>query len=136
MTTIEDVQAFHERVIKNRLLHLEREITDATQRIVVRDEEAQGLDSRRREIMKVLSSHGAIDQMSRLLRTQLRGRPDLLRPRVQNPASNLSNLVNPRSHSDPHSKQSTSFVLIAKLNWVHEAIEFEFWFEFVAGDLV
>ena len=63
---IEDVQAFHERVIKNRLLHLEREIQAAEQRIIVRDEEAQGLDSRRREIMKVLSSHGAIDQMVRL----------------------------------------------------------------------
>lgn len=63
---IEDVQAFHERVIKNRLLHLEREIQAAEQRLIVRDGEAQGLDSRRREIMKVLSSHGAIDQMVRL----------------------------------------------------------------------
>lgn len=63
---IEDVQAFHDRVIKNRLLHLQREIQDAEQRIVVRESEAQGLDSRRREIMKVLSSHGAIDQMIKL----------------------------------------------------------------------
>lgn len=63
---IQDVQAFHDRVIKNRLLHLQREIQDAEQRIVVRESEAQGLDSRRREIMKVLSSHGAIDQMIKL----------------------------------------------------------------------
>jgi uncharacterized protein YydD (DUF2326 family) len=63
---IEDVQAFHDRVIKNRLLHLQREIQDAEQRIVVREAEAQGLDSRRREIMNVLSSHGAIDQMIKL----------------------------------------------------------------------
>ncbi len=63
---IEDVQAFHDRVIKNRLLHLQREIQDAEQRIVVREAEAQALDSRRREIMKVLSSHGAIDQMIKL----------------------------------------------------------------------
>ncbi len=63
---IEDVQVFHDRVIKNRLLHLQREIQDAEQRIVIREAEAQGLDSRRREIMKVLSSHGAIDQMIKL----------------------------------------------------------------------
>lgn len=63
---IEDVQAFHDRVIKNRLLHLQREIQDAEQRIVVRESEAQGVDSRRREMMKVLSSHGAIDQMIKL----------------------------------------------------------------------
>lgn len=63
---IADVQAFHDRVIKNRLLHLQRDIQDAEQRIFVREAEAQGLDSRRREIMKVLSSHGAIDQMIKL----------------------------------------------------------------------
>ncbi|MBI1249324.1 DUF2326 domain-containing protein [bacterium] len=63
---IEDVQAFHDRVIKNRLLHLEREIQTAEQRIFAREEEALSLDKRRREIMKALSSHGAIDQMIRL----------------------------------------------------------------------
>lgn len=63
---IEAVQTFHDRVIKNRLLHLQRETQDAERRIVAREAEAQGLDSRRREIMKVLSSHGAIDQMIRL----------------------------------------------------------------------
>lgn len=63
---IQDIQASHDRVIKKRLLHLARQIQDAEQRIVVRESEAQILDRRRREIMKFLSSHGAIDQMIKL----------------------------------------------------------------------
>jgi uncharacterized protein YydD (DUF2326 family) len=63
---IEDVQRFHERVVRNRIMHLEREIKSAELRIVEREEESSRLDSRRREILHVLSSHGAIDQMMKL----------------------------------------------------------------------
>ena len=63
---IEDVQTFHERVVRNRIMHLEREIKSAELRIAEREGESIRLDGRRREIMQVLSSHGAIDQMMKL----------------------------------------------------------------------
>lgn len=82
---IEDVQTFHQRVIRNRVIHLSREIKSAELRISAREAESQGLDARRREIMQVLSSHGAIDQMIKLEeeRSRLFGLVDELKKRLE-----------------------------------------------------
>lgn len=69
---LEDVEKFHEAIIRNRRSHLQVEIQSAEQRIKKRDDRMQILDKRRREILAVLDTHGAIDQMTRL-QTELSG---------------------------------------------------------------
>ncbi len=63
---IEDVRKFHAAIIRNRRIHLQGEIDEAQTAIGRRDEEMQRVDSRRREIMQTLDSHGALDQFSKL----------------------------------------------------------------------
>lgn len=61
-----DVQKFHDAVIRNRRSHLQGEVEAAAQRIASRGDVMGTLDNRRREIVEILDSHGAIDQMTRL----------------------------------------------------------------------
>ncbi len=56
----EDVQAFHESVVRNRRQHLEGEMTDARRRMEARTREKKQLDERRAQVMGVLQSHGAL----------------------------------------------------------------------------
>ena len=61
-----DVEKFHERIIRNRVTHLRSEVVAAEQRIASREVTVQDMDQRRREIMNVLTSHGALDQMRKM----------------------------------------------------------------------
>jgi uncharacterized protein YydD (DUF2326 family) len=70
---LEDLRRFHEAVIRNRTLHLQADIDAIDRRLVNRREEMAIIDARRREIMDVLSSHGALEQY-----TSLQGEMNLL----------------------------------------------------------
>ena len=59
---LEDVREFHRSVISNRRSYLTSEVTAAKQRIQKRENEKQRHDQRRAEIMRLLSSKGALDQ--------------------------------------------------------------------------
>lgn len=61
-TTYDHVMAFHESVIQNRRIHLEREQRLAEERIADRQEQQRALDLRRGQIMEVLNSGGALEQ--------------------------------------------------------------------------
>ncbi len=61
-----DVQNFHLAVMQNRRSHLQAEIDAANRRITSQTERKDQLDNRRREILTILDSHGAIDQMVQL----------------------------------------------------------------------
>lgn len=61
-----DVELFHAAIIKNRQSHLRGEIDDTTARIKRRREEMEQIDERRRQIMTILSSHGALEQFTNL----------------------------------------------------------------------
>lgn len=61
-----DVQKFHRSVTENRRLYLSGEIEEAENRIAHREIEMSRLDTRRAEIMRILDSHGALDQFNRL----------------------------------------------------------------------
>ncbi len=63
---LSDVEQFHEAVIRNRRSHLRGEVEAAESRIKERSEKMQQMDGRRREILGILDSHGALDQMTRL----------------------------------------------------------------------
>lgn len=63
---LEDVRAFHEAVISNRRSQLQGEIEEARSRLNERHRQMEKLDERRSEIMNLLSSHGALDQMLKL----------------------------------------------------------------------
>lgn len=62
----EEVRSFHESVIRNRRDYLREELDAARARVTTREMQKQNLDTRRADIMKVLKSHGALDQFSRL----------------------------------------------------------------------
>ncbi len=63
---LEDVKAFHEAVISNRRSQLQGEINDSRSRLLERRKQMDKLDERRREIMNLLHSHGAMDQLLKL----------------------------------------------------------------------
>ena len=59
---LEEVEKFHDTIIKNRRSHLDSEITASEQRIETREKRKQKLDARRQQIMSVLQSGGALEQ--------------------------------------------------------------------------
>ena len=62
----EDVRRFHESVVQNRRSYLGGEIEAARRRIAQRDDEKKILGDRYAEIMNILKSHGALDQLTKL----------------------------------------------------------------------
>ncbi len=62
----EDVKSFHESVVRNRKSYLKEELEATKLRIQDREKEKEKLDSRRSEIMRLLRSHGALDQFMKL----------------------------------------------------------------------
>lgn len=65
-STYDQVTAFHESIIQNRRIHLERERQLAEERIAARREQQRSLDARRGQIMDVLDSGGALEQFALL----------------------------------------------------------------------
>ena len=62
----EEVHSFHESIVRNRHDYLFSELQSAKDRIKTREKEQGKLDERRREIMTILKSHGALEQFSNL----------------------------------------------------------------------
>ncbi len=58
----DEVSAFHDSIVKNRREHLKQEIEQINDRISKRLNEKEALDNERSEIMRVLQSHGALEQ--------------------------------------------------------------------------
>ena len=63
---LEDVRRFHEAIIRNRSVYLQSDIDALDRRLLSRRDEMARIDGRRREIMEILSSHGALDQYTAL----------------------------------------------------------------------
>ena len=63
---LEDVENFHNAIISNRRSHLQGELDSARNRVNKHTTEMQQIDHRRREIMEILNSHGALDQYNKL----------------------------------------------------------------------
>ena len=63
---LEEVKQFHEAVIRNRVLHLQTEISTLEHRLATRRQEMSKADSERADILRVLSSHGALDQYTQI----------------------------------------------------------------------
>ena len=81
----EEVARFHETVIRNRRSHLKAEIESATQRIDAREKSKIELDRRRRQVMELLQSGGALEHYTRL-REELgraEGETEVLRQRKE-----------------------------------------------------
>lgn len=58
---LEEVRSFYDSVIRNRSLHLEREIAGVRGQIAENEERARELDSERSDILETLKSRGALD---------------------------------------------------------------------------
>ena len=76
-STYEDIKAFHESVIANRQLYLSREAELATERMARRQVERQRLESRRSELLQILSSSGALEQFTALEAEAARAESDV-----------------------------------------------------------
>lgn len=59
---LDEVQNFHRTILQNRASHLKAELSSAENRIEKREEEKEKFDTRRRQIMTVLQSGGALEQ--------------------------------------------------------------------------
>lgn len=62
----DEVAAFHQAVVQNRRAHLANEIEAAESRIAERDRTREQLDVRRRQLMGILLSGGALEHYARL----------------------------------------------------------------------
>lgn len=62
----EDVQKFYLAVTRNRKQHLAAELTDARERLDKRNCERESLDLRRKQIMNILSSGGALKHFNQI----------------------------------------------------------------------
>jgi uncharacterized protein YydD (DUF2326 family) len=62
----DEVERFHRSIIENRRAHLNAEISSAEARIAERDQRTAERDRRRRQIMSVLSSGGALEHYTNL----------------------------------------------------------------------
>lgn len=62
----EEVAQFHEAVVQNRRSHLTSEVQATEARIATRDRERERLDVRRRQLMGILKSGGALEHYTRL----------------------------------------------------------------------
>lgn len=62
----EEVERFHARVVENRRRQLTAEIESARERLAERDREKESLDRRRRQVMGILKSGGALAEYTAL----------------------------------------------------------------------
>lgn len=62
----DEVAAFHQAVVQNRKAHLTNEVEAAEARIAERDGRRDQLDGRRRQLMAILRSGGALEHYARL----------------------------------------------------------------------
>lgn len=63
---LDEVERFHETILRNRRSHLEAEINSADERIAERDRTKARLDERRSQIMGLLQSGGALEHFTSL----------------------------------------------------------------------
>lgn len=62
----EEVERFHQAVVRNRRSHLASEVQAAEDRIAGRNRTREGLDTRRRQLLEILRSGGALEHYARL----------------------------------------------------------------------
>lgn len=67
---LEDVQAFHERLVVNRRAFLETEISRLERAIAMRTDQLVPLSDKRAALLEVLNSHGALAEYAELQRLQ------------------------------------------------------------------
>ena len=63
---LDDVQRFHRAIVENRRTHLDAEIRSAEQRVAQRNDRRAELDKRRRQVMQILDSGGALEHYTAL----------------------------------------------------------------------
>ncbi len=82
--TLEEAKEFHFKIVENRRQFLETEINRIARRISQRDEEIKALTLSRARSLEVLSTHGALQEMTKLQEryVETRGKLDRVRARI------------------------------------------------------
>lgn len=73
----EEVETFHRAIVENRKQHLSSELGSAKERIEVRNSERELADTRRRQLMEMLSSGGALEHYTTLREEAARAESDV-----------------------------------------------------------
>lgn len=73
----EDVQTFHESVIRNRQSYLQSESEQTRRRMTEREQRQERMDQRRAEVMGILKSTGALEQFTALQGELARAKADV-----------------------------------------------------------
>lgn len=89
--TLAEASEFHTRIVSNRRAFLETEINRLEQQVRGRDEDIRGLTETRATALGILSTHGALQEMSKLQRRHLEsvGQLDRVTARI----SDMKNLA-------------------------------------------
>lgn len=89
---LDDVQRFHRAIVDNRRTHLDAEIRSAQQHVDERNRRRTQLDERRRQVMQILDSGGALEHYTALREElgRLEGDSEALRQRLSD-AEQLDN---------------------------------------------
>lgn len=84
LRTLEEAKVFHSRIVENRRSFLETEIKRLERRINGRDEEIKKLTESRATNLEILSTHGALQEMTKLQERYIetRGKMDRVRARI------------------------------------------------------
>lgn len=82
--TLEEAKAFHSKIVENRRAFLETEINRLERRIAGRNDEIKTLTDSRANALEILSTHGALQEMTILQERHLetRGKLDRVRARI------------------------------------------------------
>ncbi|TAJ44085.1 ABC-three component system protein [Methanofollis fontis] len=83
--SLDDVRVFHQRVVSNRRDFLETEITRIQKVISEREEQIKELTDQRAEVLEVLQTHGALQEITKLQEryVELRGSLDRVQTRLR-----------------------------------------------------
>ncbi|MCQ3808332.1 MAG: DUF2326 domain-containing protein [Acidimicrobiaceae bacterium] len=81
----DEVERFHSSVVKNRQIHLAREVAEVEQRISIAEASQASLDRRRQQILTMLQTGGALDELTSLQEELARetSRAQVIRERFQ-----------------------------------------------------
>lgn len=84
LKSIEQVSEFHEQVYRNRKSFLDTEIANLKKRIKTRSADIRGMTDQKTEVLKILSSSGALDSLVQLQRslTDMTGDLEALKSRI------------------------------------------------------
>ncbi len=91
LRTLADAKEFHRKIVENRKSFLETEISRLKDQIQQRDQRIEALTEQRAELMTILNTHGALEEMTALQERHVKTKQEL--ERVISRISNIKDIA-------------------------------------------